>query len=56
MNHSNLMSVLFIFSELIMCISNHEKFKVASSFLCQPPVKFLASDLLYFDLYNSYLF
>jgi hypothetical protein len=56
MNLVRLMSVLFIFSELILCRINSENFTVAKLTLCRPDVKFLDSFLLSSNLYNSILF
>ena len=56
MNLVRLMSVLFIFSELILCRINSENFKLAKLALCRPAVKFLASVLLCSNLYNSIFF
>jgi len=55
MNFVKLVSVLFIFSELIVCRINLQKFTVAKLALCRRPVNFVASILLWYNLYNSIL-
>ena len=40
MNLVGLMSVLFIFSELMLCRINTEKFIVANLAFCRPTVKY----------------
>jgi len=56
MNLFRLMSILFILSELILCRVISENFAVAKLALCRSSVKFLASVILWDNLYNSIFF
>ena len=56
MNLVRFLSVLFIFSKLILGRINSEIFTVTKLALFRPAVKFLASVLLWVNLYNSIFF